>query len=55
MTCAAIDPDHLDIYGTKEEMQKTFKLYLTENLSKDGVGIIHSSLTPVLGNDYKIF
>ncbi len=54
-TVSAIDPDHLDIYGTKEEMQKTFKQYLDENLQKDGVGIIHSSLTDILGNNYKTY
>lgn len=54
-TVSAIDPDHLDIYGTKEEMQKTFKLYLTENLLKDGIGIIHSSLTSVLGSRFKTY
>lgn len=54
-TVSAIDPDHLDIYGTKEEMQKTFKKFLSENLIEGGVGIVHSSLTDVLGNDYKTY
>lgn len=54
-TISAIDPDHLDIYGTKEEMEKTFKRYLEENLVKDGVGIIHHSLTSVLGSCYKTY
>ena len=52
---SAIDPDHLDIYGTKEEMQRTFKQFLTENLDKNGVGIIHSSLAKVLGKKYKTY
>ena len=54
-TISAIDPDHLDIYGTKEEMEKTFKKYLEENLVKGGVGIIHHSLTSVLGSGYKTY
>lgn len=54
-TVSAIDPDHLDIYGTKEEMQKTFKQYLSDNLIDGGVGIIHSSLTKVLGDNYKTY
>lgn len=54
-TVSAIDPDHLDIYGTKEEMQKTFKQFLSENLIEGGVGIVHSSLTNVLGKDYKTY
>ena len=54
-TISAIDPDHLDIYGTKEEMEKTFKKYLEENLVKGGVGIIHHSLTSVLGSCYKTY
>ena len=54
-TISAIDPDHLDIYGTKEEMEKTFKKYLEENLVKGGVGIIHHSLTSDLGSGYKTY
>ena len=54
-TISAIDPDHLDIYGTKEEMEKTFKKYLKENLVKDGIGIIHHSLKSVLGSGYKTY
>lgn len=52
---SAIDPDHLDIYGTKEEMQRTFKHFLTNNLSSNGIGLIHSSLKPILGNSYKTY
>lgn len=54
-TVSAIDPDHLDIYGTKEVMQNTFKQYLSENLAANGVGIIHSSLSSVLGEHYKTY
>ncbi len=54
-TVSAIDPDHLDIYGNKEEMQKTFKQYLDCNLRSDGVGIIHSSLKNILGTVYKTY
>jgi UDP-N-acetylmuramate--alanine ligase len=52
---SAIDPDHLDIYGTKAEMQRTFRQFLVENLNKNGVGIIHSSLTKTLGKKYKTY
>ena len=54
-TVSAIDPDHLDIYGTKEEMQKTFKQYLDKNIQKNGIGIIHSSLSGILGNHFKTY
>ncbi len=54
-TVSAIDADHLDIYGTKEEMQKAFRQYLDQNLQKQGVAIIHSSLTEVLGKKYKTY
>lgn len=52
---SAIDPDHLDIYGTKEEMQRTFQQFLEENLYENGVGIIHSSLATILGKQYKTY
>lgn len=51
-TISAIDPDHLDIYGTKEEMQRTFREYLEKNLLSDGVGIIHHDLIEALGDHY---
>ena len=54
-TVSAIDPDHLDIYGTKEEMQQTFKQYLHKNIKKNGIGIIHSSLSGILGNHFKTY
>ena len=52
ITVSAVDPDHLDIYGTKEEMERTFRQFLSENLSKDGNAIVHHSLIPILGNGY---
>lgn len=55
ITISAIDPDHLDIYGTKEAMQNTFKQFLTKNLQPDGVAIIHHDLTNVLGKNYKTY
>lgn len=51
-TVSAIDPDHLDIYGTKEVMQNTFKEYLNENLVENGIGIIHYDLRDVLGSEF---
>tara|TARA_Y100000589_G_scaffold332192_1_gene390110 strand:+ start:1000 stop:2364 length:1365 start_codon:yes stop_codon:yes gene_type:complete len=54
-TVSAIDPDHLDIYGTKEEMLDTFKQYLDKNIQKNGIGIIHSSLSGILGNHFKTY
>ncbi len=43
----SMDPDHLDIYGTKEEMEKAFIQY-TQNIKPDGIllfrhGIARSS------------
>ena len=49
---SAVDPDHLDIYGTPEEMVKTLKQFLDENLSKCGIGIIEKKLTPQLGSQW---
>lgn len=39
----AMDPDHLDIYGTREEMQKAFIGY-TRNIAPEGVLIVKSGL-----------
>lgn len=52
ITVSAVDPDHLDIYGTKEEMHRTFRQFLTENLRAGGKSIIHHSLVEVLGNQH---
>lgn len=51
ITISAVDADHLDIYGTEEEMQKTFRKFLTENLRPEGKSIIHHSLVDVLGSE----
>lgn len=39
----AMDPDHLDIYGTREEMQKAFIGY-TRNIAPEGVLIVKYGL-----------
>ena len=52
ITVSAVDPDHLDIYGTKEEMHRTFRQFLTENLKENGQTIIHHNLIPVLGDNH---
>lgn len=55
ITISAIDPDHLDIYGTKEAMQDTFCEFVTKNLKPDGVAIIHHDLVNVLGRHHKTY
>jgi UDP-N-acetylmuramate--alanine ligase len=40
----AMDPDHLDIYGTAEEMEKSFILF-TQNLKENGLLISRKGLT----------
>jgi len=52
ITVSAVDPDHLDIYGTKEEMHRTFRQFLTENLKENGQTIIHHNLISVLGDNH---
>ena len=39
----SVDPDHLDIYGTYENLFESFRLF-TENVSADGNVIVHGSL-----------
>mgnify|MGYP003683740589 FL=1 len=52
ITVSAVDPDHLDIYGTKEEMQRTFKEFLSKNLNENGKSIIHHNLVSILGEEH---
>ena len=52
ITVSAVDPDHLDIYGTKAEIERTFKEFLSENLNKNGKSIIHHNLISILGNQH---
>jgi len=55
ISVSAADADHLDIYGTEEEMQNTFRKFLTDNLQKDGSAIIEKTLEGVLGNDFETY
>ncbi|MFN5422804.1 MAG: UDP-N-acetylmuramate--L-alanine ligase, partial [bacterium] len=43
ISISSMDPDHLDIYGTAEEMEKTF-VQFTKNLKADGLLISHKGL-----------
>lgn len=52
---SAVDPDHLDIYGTEQEMQRTFRQFLTENLRKNGTAIIEKKLVKILGENYNTY
>ncbi|MBW6478786.1 MAG: UDP-N-acetylmuramate--L-alanine ligase [Bacteroidales bacterium] len=45
----SMDPDHLDIYGSYEKLHESFRLF-TENVSKDGNVIVHSSLEKLARN-----
>ena len=55
ISVSAADADHLDIYGTEEEMQNTFRKFLTENLQKDGSAIIEKKLEKILGNHWETY
>jgi UDP-N-acetylmuramate--alanine ligase len=52
ITVSAVDPDHLDIYGTKEEMERTFREFLSENLNDNGKSIVHHNLISILGDEH---
>ena len=52
ITVSAVDPDHLDIYGTPEEMVATFRKFLHENLKVGGIGIIEKKLVKQLGDQF---
>jgi UDP-N-acetylmuramate--alanine ligase len=43
ISISSMDPDHLDIYGTAEEMEKTF-IQFTNNLKENGLLISHKGL-----------
>ncbi len=55
ISLSAADADHLDIYGTEEEMHKTFKQFLTQNLQKGGVAIIEKKLEKLFGNSFETY
>ena len=41
---SALDPDHLDIYGTEENMIATFQQFTQKNLKENGAVIAHKSI-----------
>ena len=45
----SVDPDHLDIYGTYENLYESFRLF-TENISASGNVIVHGSLETLARN-----
>ena len=45
----SVDPDHLDIYGTYENLHESFRLF-AENVSADGNIIVHGSLEKLARN-----
>ncbi|MFT6716650.1 MAG: UDP-N-acetylmuramate--alanine ligase [Saprospiraceae bacterium] len=55
ISVSAADADHLDIYGTEEEMQNTFRQFLTKNLQKDGSAIIEKKLETILGHNFETY
>ena len=48
----AVDPDHLDIYGTPEDMVNTFKEFITKNVQPRGVVLIQHDLISKLGDNF---
>ena len=55
ISLSAADADHLDIYGTEEEMHKTFKQFLTQNLQEGGVAIIEKKLEKLFGENFETY
>ena len=55
ISISAVDADHLDIYGTEEEMQRTFRQFIDENLQEGGSAIVEKKLTAVLGNHHETY
>jgi UDP-N-acetylmuramate--alanine ligase len=45
----SVDSDHLDIYGTWENLHESFRLF-TENVSANGIIIVHDSLEKLAQN-----
>jgi len=55
ISVSAADADHLDIYGTEEEMQNTFRKFLNENLQNEGSAIIEKKLEKILGEGFETY
>lgn len=55
ISVSAADPDHLDIYGTAEEMHRTFSKFLAENLQDGGTAIIEKKLVSLLGQGHETY
>lgn len=55
ISVSAVDADHLDIYGTEQEMHRTFKQFITENLQEKGSVIIEKKLTKILGEHFETY
>jgi UDP-N-acetylmuramate--alanine ligase len=55
ISVSAADADHLDIYGTEEEMQRTFRMFINENLQENGSAIIEKKLESVLGTTFETY
>lgn len=49
---SAVDPDHLDIYGTPENMVDAFKEFIYDKVQKDGVVLIEDKLKSKLGDQF---
>ncbi len=51
---SSIDADHLDIYGDKSQLKKSFEEYITK-LKKDGILIYKKGLDLVIPSDIKVY
>jgi UDP-N-acetylmuramate--alanine ligase len=51
LVVSAIDPDHLDIYGTPEAMVETFCEFVQKNCKPEGVRLVQHKLKSVLGSN----
>lgn len=49
LVVSAIDPDHLDIYGTPEAMAQTFREFVQEKSKPNAIKIVHHRLLSILG------
>lgn len=55
ISVSAADADHLDIYGTEDEMQNTFREFLFENLQEGGTAIVEKKLESIFGNSFETY